>query len=216
MLNKHFYRALLRDTINRLKFGPGAPRYGERIWVSAPDCEGYLSSGVLRKFFGQRPRSASGLVVSDWPSADIVPVTSHPKVDYCLRHWQQGLGWEEAGAHDYMLSRIASSPTGRFDGCQTKEDIDKRLAALDQVFEVIRAEGRFREASELGGEAFRETGGCLIHLGPEGRPFFAGAGAHRFAMALVLDLALPAQLGLVHRSALPRLNDFRCRPKAGQ
>ncbi|WP_404368169.1 hypothetical protein [Marinobacter sp.] len=215
MLNKHFYRALLRDTLNRLRFGRAAPRYGERIWVNAPDCRGYLSTQVVRKFFRQRPRSSSALVVSKWPSSGILPLSSHPKVHYCLRRWGEGLSWEEAGAHDYMLSRMASSQTGSFDGCRTREDIDKRLAQLDRIFETVRAEGRFREARELSGDHFRETGATLIHLGPNAVPFFAGAGAHRFAMALVLDLPLPAQLGLVHRTALPQLKDFRFRPQSG-
>ena len=61
---------------------------------------------------------------------------------------------------------------------------------------------------------FRERGGILVHIGSDGEPCFAGAGYHRFAIAKILNLRFPAQIGCVHIEALDHLDEYRqyCKP----
>jgi len=92
---------------------------------------------------------------------------------------------------------------GRFDGCETLEDVVRRYERLDEVFDQVRREGRLRTAAELGG-SFRERGGVYVHIGRHSQPVFSLRGNHRLAIARILSLSLmPAQLGVVHPEALP-------------
>ena len=48
----------------------------------------------------------------------------------------------------------------------------------------------------------REHGGVLIHISRDGTPLRYGGGAHRFAIAYILDIEkAPAQLGVIHLDA---------------
>lgn len=151
----------------------------------------------------------SGRVVPDWPSDLEQAFENHPKLTYCWKHWREGKSWLGAGAIDFMLGRIAVSPTGVTDKCRTPEDVERRFKQLDDIWAEISARGSMPSRQELTPNNFREVGGVLVHLGPGGVPVFSGAGCHRFAMALMLDVPFPAQLGCVHVSALKHLPDFR-------
>ncbi len=49
-----------------------------------------------------------------------------------------------------------------------------------------------------------------MHIGPEGRLYFSGAGSHRFAMARILQLPLiKVEIGCVHASAVQYLSEYR-------
>ncbi|WP_236040483.1 hypothetical protein [Marinobacter nauticus] len=208
-MSKHFFRALSRDFYNRLKYGPMAPQYGERIDVPARECLEYLPSSLLYRTFSTRLRQGSGLVVHRWPDEGVKPVIEHPKVRYCYRHWVDGESWQQAGAYDYLMERISGSQSGRFDGCSNLSDVKQRYERLDRIFESISASGQLLAQGQLTPGNFREVGGVQIHLGPGGQPVFSGAGAHRFAMARILDLVIPAQIGVVHQDALSTLQQFR-------
>ncbi|MGM0769377.1 MAG: hypothetical protein ACQEV6_15255 [Pseudomonadota bacterium] len=213
-MNKHFFRALVRDPANRLKYGALAPRYGERIFVRADQCLYYLASSALQAHFHCRLRQGSGQVVDWWPEADQRPVVEHQKIRFCLDHWLNGVSWEEAGAFTYMMARIQESSRGHFDGCASLDDVKARYRRLDDLYRSIEAKGRFLSVEQLMPDSFREVGGVVFHLGPDGVPVFGGGGTHRFAMAIALELTIPAQLGLVHRSALERLQEYRQEPAA--
>ncbi|EON90643.1 hypothetical protein MARLIPOL_17888 [Marinobacter lipolyticus SM19] len=108
-----------------------------------------------------------------------------------------------------MLGRIAVSPTGVTDKCRTPEDVAKRFQVLDAIWGDVSNRGSLPSRKDLEPTNFREVGGVLMHLGPGGEPIFSGAGCHRFAMALMMDRPFPAQLGVVHVSALANLRDYR-------
>lgn len=98
---------------------------------------------------------------------------------------------------------------GKYDGCVNIDDIVKRYRSLDTIFEQIRKEGRFRIRKEFNQKNFREKGGVLVHIGPYGEPFFGMGGCHRFAIALILKLKLPSQIGCVYKDAIPLLKNLR-------
>jgi hypothetical protein len=208
-MNKHFFRALLRDTGNRIRYGKEAPCYGERIYVTANACENILPTQGLYRGLGLRLRQSSGRVITCWPDAEVVELANHPKLTYCFKHWQLAETWEQAGAYAYMLHRIQQAPGGHFDGCSTFEDVRARFVRLDGIFSALANGSPYKTVAELDNTAFREVSGVIVHIDPEGQPVFGGGGAHRFAIARALGLRIPAQLGVVHRAGLPFLPAFR-------
>lgn len=191
--------------MNRLKFGRQAPRYAERVWIDPGQCKRYIEAADLSRRRGTGVRQLSGRVVKTWPSDLEQSFSDHPKLTYCWKHWQEGLSWDEAGAVDFMLDRIALSPTGHTDGRRTREDVVERFETLDSIWDDVKARGSLPSRNELKPGNFREAGGILVHIGPDGEPLFSGAGCHRFAIALMLERRFPAQLGIIHESALARL-----------
>ena len=63
--------------------------------------------------------------------------------------------------------------------------------------------------NEIFKDNFREVGGIYIHIGVDGKPYFGGGGCHRFAIAHILQIIFPAQIGCVHVSAIPYLKGYR-------
>ena len=208
---KHLSRAFVFDSMNRLRYGSGAPRYAERVWIEPDRCNDYVSPKAIKKLTKLRLRQSSGVVVkSPWPSVDVFPVNSLEKMVYCFSHWSEGLSWEDYCAECFMLDKIAKF--GRYDECADLQDVKKRFEGLDVVFNEIKNSGGFKVRDRIRKGGFRESGGVLIHIGADGVPFFSGAGCHRFAMAKILNLPFPAQIGCVHESAIPYLSVLRKRP----
>ena len=209
MALKYTLRAFRIDMLNRVRFGPQAPRYAEQVWIQPSLCKRYIEAADLAARQGTRVRQLSGRVVKQWPTELEQPFENHPKLTYCWAHWRDGKDWVAAGAIDFMLSRIAVSPTGVTDKCRTAEDVQARFEALDRIWEEVKARGSLLSQQELEADNYREVGGVLVHLGPKGEPVFSGAGCHRFAMAMLLDVPFPAQVGCVHVSALKYLPQLR-------
>lgn len=209
MTIKYQLRDFWIGSFNRLQFGGRGPRYAERIWVSPAQCKRYIEAAELADRFGTSARQLSGRVVSDWPESLEQSLEKHPKLAYCWSHWRDGKSWADSGAFDFMLERIAASPTGVTDKCRNLQDVERRFEALDAIWADVRKRGSLPPRGELVAGNFREVGGILMHLGPGGEPIFSGAGCHRFAMALMLDAPFPAQLGVVHKTALDTLQRLR-------
>lgn len=209
LMTKHFYRAVLRDGYNQLRYGRCAPKYAEKVYVRARDCRAYLPSAMVERFFSVRVRQGSGLVVNAWPEAELIPVNEHPKVAYCNQHWLEGSSWQQAGAYDYLMVRIEASESGSFDQCRNLADVKRRYQNLDELFSTLQSGGGFKSQKEIHPDNFREVGGIQFHFDPDGAPIFSGAGAHRLAIAQILDLVIPAQVGIVHRRAIPHMQRYR-------
>ncbi|MDO6825231.1 hypothetical protein [Marinobacter sp. 2_MG-2023] len=112
-----------------------------------------------------------------------------------------------------MLREISVSKTGVVDDCRTPEDVIERYRKLDSIWSDVKQRGSLPSRATLDANNFREVGGVLMHIGPGGEPIFSGAGCHRFAMALMLKTPFPAQIGIVHRSALEILPQLRSCPR---
>ena len=108
-----------------------------------------------------------------------------------------------------MLIQVNSVRAINFE-YNSMDDIYRRYKSLDNVFEEVKIEGKFKTENELNPAIFGERSEAgVIHIGPEGEPFFGGGAHHRFAMAYVLNIPFPAKIGLVHVSAIPHLDAYR-------
>lgn len=212
----NFYRAIeakvpqkfLRDRLNRLRFGPGAPLSDEVLHVPLADI--HATYKVDRKAGAPHfRRTQSGLVRGgDW-DLSVLPTIDTDKYHVCRAHFVEGVPWEDTGIFDRHLKLIARY--GVSDGCRTLEDLERRYAGVDALFEETRRSGRLRPRSELPGYFRREHGGIFVHIDRDGRAIRRGGGEHRFAIARILDLPeVPVQPGVIHLDAvrgghIPRL-----------
>lgn len=196
-------RASRKDARNRGEFGAGAPKYAELLWVRPRDVE-----AGLKKWSSKQ----SARVVSAWPHDLARPLCKWVTIRCCLEHWRGGVSWEETGLIDQMMSWIDKN--GKVDRLSSRQDVLKRYEQLDDLYEQVVKEGQLKTRKELVRGNFREEGGVLIHIGPDCQPYFGGKGNHRLAIAIAADLAFfPAQLGVVHESALDCLSNYRFEPE---
>lgn len=191
-----------KDILNILRYGSGAPRYAERIWVDTQHCN--------RAIRGLNGRQLSGRVIDSYqhlPNFVITSVREVEKINYCIERWENGKSWEDTGVYEYMEKLITKK--GEFDGCRNLNDIIRRYEKLDMLFQQIKIKGRLKTREEIDCNNFREEGGILIHIGKNGEFYFGMGGCHRFAIALVLKLLIPAQIGFVHKDALCLMPELR-------
>lgn len=146
-------------------------------------------------------RQQSGKVVGGNWDLHRSDVDTNTKLVSCRMRWLEGADWEETPIYAYMMAEIRD---GRVtNGCRTREDVDERYRRLDAIFATVRAEGRLRDMSELPEYFRRAHGATLIHVARDGTCLRSGGGAHRFAIARILDLPeMPAQLGAIHPDAI--------------
>lgn len=192
-------RALRIDGKNREYYGEHAPKFAERLWVRTQDLAFSVKAGSSKE---------SARIIHTWPDASAVPTRELPTIKACLAHWQNSLSWEATGIFEQMLQKIDEN--GKVDRLRNIGDIIKRYESVDALYNKVAITGRLSPRSELIPGNFREEGGVLVHLGPEGEPFFGMKGHHRLAIALALELEyIPAQLGVVHTSAINHIAAFR-------
>lgn len=178
------------DLGNRLRYGPGAPRMGQAIYVCPREV-----TRVTHRF----NRKDTGRVrAGDW-DLETLPIESLPKVEIVHRKLREGITWEEAGAYDLMAELMTQYDAP--DGCRSLGDVERRYRELDALIDHLRRGGALLSNSRRGG--FRAFGDVYIHVGRDGSPIFGRGGAHRLAIGQVLDLAIiPAQVGVVHPAAI--------------
>lgn len=194
------------DIRNKIKYGKAAPIFAERLWINPFDCQEALEGKHILS--GVNYRKNSGLVIEyQWPSSKAIPIKEVNKINFCIDHWVNGIPWEDTGAYTYISKFIADR--GEWDRCKNIDDIIKRYNNLDLIFNQIKKEGRLKTREELNPNNFREEGGVIVHIGPEGKIFFGFNGCHRFSIALVLGLKMPVQIGYVHKSAISFLPELR-------
>lgn len=207
---RSLYRAILkrsniylRDIRNKLKYGPSAPLYNERIWVDPRKINYMIEREEVKRVSGLHRSKASGVVV-DWEKVkDIKPISEEFRIQYCYGHWKEGKSWKELGVIEHM------SNTKKY-GHWPRKKIEARFEMLDQAFEETKREGRLKTRQEMDPSNFRESEGILVHIGSGGEVIFGGNGFHRLAIAKVLELEkIPACVGLVDRGALKYLDEYR-------
>lgn len=194
---------IFRDTYNIAKYGRSSPKFGELIWVDPAEIKLGMPSVE-----GMHPRYDSAKVIEkEWPSDKAKPLSQFKKIQFCKKRWVQDIPWEDTGVYEYLNEIIKVKKT--VDECSNHEDIVKRYERLDEIFEEIYQSGEIRTRKKLKLLNIREYGGPVVHIGPEGELFFAGAGVHRFYISKVQKKPLPAQVGCVHISSIYRLVQLR-------
>lgn len=188
----------VRDVINRLRYGADAPQSDAAIFV----VPGQITQAFDADQYGRKlRRRMSGTVKGgDWDQCR-KNVGENLKFISCRMRFVDGADWADTPVYQKMLAEIAQGEAP--DECRSPQDVADRYAALDQVFKTVKSAGRMLQRSETP-EAFRrEHGGVLIHVARDGTCLRSGGGAHRFAIAKILDLPeMPAQVGVVHTMAL--------------
>ena len=178
------------DFTNLFRFGFGAPRAGQRIYIDPKSVDSWVSA------FDRR--DTGRVLDGNWDKTS-TPFSNIFKVGIVHRKISQNITWEEAGAYDNMLRLIRER--GDHDECRNIDDIRERYRRLDTLIEHLASGGRYLTATELGG--MREFGGIYIHVGRYGEALFGGSGCHRLAIAQALGLkSVPAQVGVVHLQAV--------------
>ncbi len=219
-------RVLLINRKNKICHGPSAPRFGETIWVKPHQIKKGIPKPYLKERYGKSARLLSGKVISKrWPSGGVFWINEFNKDDpyrydgiaikliCCIAHWGNGYSWEKTGIIKYMEEKNIDGGIniGRI---VDSDAIKKRYSNLDKIFEQVKREGRIRLNSEVDKKHRYKwgPGQATVHIGPDGELYWGGGACHRFAIAYVLRVPLPARIGLVHKSAIPFLNDYRdCR-----
>ncbi|WP_245710878.1 hypothetical protein [Citreimonas salinaria] len=116
--------------------------------------------------------------------------------------WIDGADWEETPIFRQLMRQIDQGLVP--DDCRSGEELVARYRQLDSIFEETRARGRMLDMDELPEFHYRRAhGATLVHIARDGTCLRSGGGAHRFAIAHILDLPeMPAQLGAIHPEAL--------------
>ncbi|MBS0124430.1 hypothetical protein [Thetidibacter halocola] len=198
-MEAHVYRKTLRDLVNRLRHGARAPLSDMAIYPRPRD----VTHALVAPKGGQRlRRQHSGLVLGGAWDRNRIAVENDIKLASCRMRWVEGADWAETPIYRRQLEEIAQGRAP--DDCRSREDMDRRFAMLDRVFAETKARGRMLDMEELPEFHYRRAhGATLIHVGRDGACLRGGGGAHRFAIAHILDLPeMPAQLGVVHPDAI--------------
>ncbi len=198
------------DLQNRLRYGPDAPRFGETFWLFPHQCTKALATTALVESSGIRTGEISGRVIEEpWPVEKARDIASIAITRHCIEHWVKGVSWKETGEYERMQKLIDNSPSGQVQGCRTMADVVKRCENLDRIFEQAHREGRLRRKEEIKPEHDWELREIVMHIGPKGELFKGGSGMHRFAIALILEIPFPAEVGFVHVDAITHLPGYR-------
>lgn len=190
---------VVRDVVNRLRFGADAPQSDELIWVRARDVANWYKPDPDNGAPRYRRRHSGIVAAGDWDLSR-KPFGSQIKLDSIRDHFERGVPWQQTNLFDWMLKQI--SEKGRIDGCHTREDLIERYERLDRIYDEAQRTGTLRPHGSVN-ETRGEQGGILVHIARDGTPLRDGGGMHRFAIAYVLDLQkVPAQLGVIHSEAV--------------
>ena len=193
------FRAFKIDRRNQRRFGASAPRFAELLWIPTASLQYAVKLGSSKD---------SAEIIQHWPSDAVVPVTELPSIKACLSHWQDGVPWEETGIFQQMLKKIQEK--GKVDRLRNLDDIRERYKSVDELYGKVSFHGGLSPRSEFVPGNFREEGGILVHIGPDGTPYFGKKGHHRLAIAIALKIEIiPVQLGFVHGAALDQLDKLR-------
>tara|TARA_Y100001968_G_C19274865_1_gene676176 strand:+ start:142 stop:801 length:660 start_codon:yes stop_codon:yes gene_type:complete len=122
-------------------------------------------------------------------------------IERTIKHYQKSLDWEEVGEIDWMMNNIKKYYIQ--DGCRSYLDVINRLKKLDDLKAHLEEGGDFLTQKEINPHNFRENGGIGVAIARDGEPIWMGNGAHRLAIAKLLNISkIPVCLKIVHSKAI--------------
>ena len=129
----------VRDILNRLRFRDQAPLSDAALFVPLQDVHAAYAPDP-GKGAPEFRRRHSGLVRGgDW-DLSIKPLEDSFKHIACRLHFLEGKPWEDTGVYERHLQNIAKR--GESDGCRTLEDLKRRYAGVDRLYEEVSRSGR--------------------------------------------------------------------------
>lgn len=190
---------VVRDVVNRWRFGPEAPLSDELIWICPRDVTDWYRADPDNGAPRFRRRHSGMVVGGDWDMSR-KPFGSQIKLDSIRDHFERGVPWQKTDIFAWMLKRLDNE--GSIDDCTTREELVERYERLDRIYAEALETGTLRPHGTIN-QTRRENGGILVHIARDGTPLRDGGGMHRFAIAYILDLEkVPAQLGVIHPDAV--------------
>lgn len=191
-------RELFRDLYNSIRYPSLKINKNGTIIVDPSLCNTYIHSKTCVKI----DQNISSAIVTNLNflncSRDIFELE---KLNYCYSHWVDGKSWEESGAIDLFLKRLANNQLDH--GINNIYDFSKRLERLDYIFYKSQQNGElyFDKSHSLPFNN-KSRDGILIHVGPGCTPVFGLKGHHRFAISKILSFPFHAKIGLIHRDSI--------------
>lgn len=196
-------KALFRDGYNIIKYGLGAPKYAETIWIIPSEVKGIVSFG----------KKHSGKVVNFDEFIDknkVINLLDDNRIKSCIDHWTNRVPWEKTTDFKDKLSRINSGELAWDSDCKTREDLFKKYRKLDDIFNEVKANKSMKTRKEINKCDFRELNTFGISIDKFGQIWLGSGGYHRFAIAYILQLKkVPARIGLVDYRKVKQLNKYR-------
>lgn len=209
-------RIYLTDAANVVRFGAGAPRMFQTLWVPAACIVGQLdlkhpdflrawiggdardpdAEAVARKVRASLRRGPDVIRPGDWDRWCESTVHNTTKSRIATKFDRQ-LGWREAGFYRWMEDGIERR--GTLDGCATPEDVQARYAVLERIARDCESGLGLATQQQIKATAFREDGGIAVVVDRRGGVVFAGAGNHRLFIAQYFALdRIPVCVCAVH------------------
>ena len=121
-----------RDLQNRRRYGSGAPRYAQRIWVDPTACVTTVSPSLSR--------ADSGTVRGGDRDRRVVMTDDDPKACCSRIRWSEGVPWKGTGICQHMLAVI--DERGACDGMASLEKLVERYRRLDELIATFEREQR--------------------------------------------------------------------------
>ncbi|MGR3370282.1 MAG: hypothetical protein ACU0CC_01120 [Sagittula sp.] len=193
----HVPHKVLRDMINRVRFGAVVPPSDSAIYVDPAEVRFEYTGGARLRL---RRHDSARVVGGDW-DRHRSEIGETIRMKSCRMRFFEGADWEDTPMYQRMLRQIGEGK--KPDGCASVEDLRRRFAGIDLLKARTLAEGRFLNREELPENFRREHGGILLHVARDGTLLRSGGAGHRFAIARLLNLPeIPAQIGAIHREAV--------------
>lgn len=190
---------VVRDVVNRWRFGPDAPQSDELIWIRPRDVTDFYRSDPGNGAPRFRRRHSGMVVGGNWDRSR-KPFGSQIKLDSIRDHFERGVPWQQTNIFGWMIKRLEKE--GSVDGFASREELIARYEGLDRIYEEALRTGTLRPHGSVN-QTRGEHGGILVHIARDGTPLRDGGGMHRFAIAYILGLEkIPAQLGVIHADAV--------------
>ena len=202
---------VVRDVVNRWRFGPDAPQSDELIWIHPHSVTDFYRADPPNGAPRFRRRHSALVKGGNWDLSR-KPFGSEIKLDSIRDHFERGVPWQQTDIFSWMLMRLEKE--GSVDGFTSREELIARYDGLDRIYDEAKRNGTLRPHGSVN-MTRREHGGILVHIARDGTPLRDGGGMHRFAIAYILGLEkIPAQLGVIHADAVKAgvMNELRKGP----